>query len=34
VGFVSSAHFSHVFKKMTGVTPSDYRLANASSDRP
>ena len=26
VGFVSSAHFSHVFKKMTGVTPSAYRL--------
>jgi len=34
VGFVSSAHFSHVFKKMTGMTPSDYRLANAPSDRP
>lgn len=34
VGFVSSAHFSHVFKKMTGMTPSDYRLASASSDRP
>ena len=26
VGFVSSAHFSHVFKKMTGMTPSAYRL--------
>ena len=26
-GFVSSAHFSHVFKKMTGMTPSAYRLA-------
>ena len=25
VGFVSSAHFSHVFKKMTGMTPSAYR---------
>ena len=25
-GFVSSAHFSHVFKKMTGMTPSAYRL--------
>ncbi len=34
VGFVSSAHFSHVFKKMTGMTPSDYRLANASSEKP
>ena len=27
-GFVSSAHFSHVFKKMTGMTPSEYRAAN------
>ena len=27
VGFVSSAHFSHVFKKMTGMTPSAYRLS-------
>ena len=25
VGFVSSAHFSHIFKKMTGVSPRDYR---------
>lgn len=25
VGFVSSAHFSHIFKKVTGVTPSQYR---------
>ena len=33
VGFVSPAHFSHVFKKMTGMTPSDYRLTSASSDR-
>ena len=24
-GFVSSAHFSHVFKKMLGETPSQYR---------
>ena len=24
-GFVSSAHFSHVFRKMTGMTPSEYR---------
>ncbi|MBQ8109153.1 MAG: helix-turn-helix transcriptional regulator [Clostridia bacterium] len=26
-GFVSSAHFSHVFKKMNGMTPSAYRDA-------
>ena len=25
VGFVSSAHFSHVFKKITGCTPTAYR---------
>lgn len=25
VGFVSSAHFSHVFKKITGYTPTSYR---------
>ena len=24
VGYVSSAHFSHLFKKMTGVAPSDW----------
>ena len=26
-GFASSAHFSHVFKKMLGLTPSEYRNA-------
>ena len=26
VGFVSSAHFSHVFRKTTGMTPTEYRL--------
>lgn len=30
VGFVSSAHFSHVFKKLTGVTPSAWRLSSGS----
>ena len=26
VGFVSSAHFSHVFKKEAGCTPTEFRL--------
>ena len=25
VGFVSSAHFSHVFRKTTGMTPTEFR---------
>ena len=28
VGFVSSAHFSHVFKKTEGCTPSEYRMTH------
>ena len=24
-GFVSSSHFSHIFKKMEGCTPTEYR---------
>ena len=26
-GFASSSHFSHVFKKMEGMTPSEFRSA-------
>ena len=33
VGFVSSAHFSHVFRKMTGMTPTEYRLGSVPSTR-
>ena len=29
VGFVSSAHFAHVFKKTVGMTPTVYRNAHA-----
>ncbi len=25
VGYISSAHFSHLFKKMTGLAPSEWR---------
>ena len=31
VGFVSSAHFSHVFKKVTGLTPTEYRSQTGAS---
>ena len=30
VGYVTAAHFSHMFKKMTGSTPSGWRTAHAS----
>ena len=33
VGFVSSAHFSHVFRKMTGMTPTEYRLGSVPAAR-
>lgn len=29
VGFVSSAHFAHVFKKTVGLTPTEYRNTHA-----
>ncbi len=32
VGFVSSAHFSHVFRKMAGCTPTEYRVAHRDGD--
>ena len=28
VGFVSSSHFSHIFKNTVGCTPSEYRKAH------
>lgn len=28
VGFVSPAHFSHVFRKMEGCTPTEYKINN------
>ncbi|MBR3494726.1 MAG: helix-turn-helix transcriptional regulator [Clostridia bacterium] len=28
VGFVSSSHFSHIFRKTEGCTPSEYRSQN------
>ncbi len=28
VGFVSSAHFSHVFRKTTGMTPTECRVGS------
>ena len=28
VGFVSSSHFAHVFKKTVGMTPTEYRDAH------
>ncbi len=32
VGFVSSSHFSHVFRKTAGCTPSEYRLKHKKVD--
>ena len=33
VGYVSSAHFSHLFKKMTGTAPSDWHAPDLFSIR-
>ena len=33
VGFVSSSHFSHVFRKTVGCTPSEYRAVNKAADQ-
>ena len=30
VGFVSSSHFSHIFRKTVGCSPSEYRIRNKS----
>ena len=32
VGFVSSSHFSHIFREMEGCTPSEYRAAHLPDD--
>ena len=32
VGFVSSSHFSHIFRKTEGCTPSEYRKRHRSDD--
>ena len=32
VGFVSSAHFSHIFRKTEGCTPSEYRKQHMPDD--
>ena len=33
VGFVSSSHFAHIFRKTEGCTPSEYRMMNKPADR-
>ncbi len=33
VGFVSSSHFSHIFRKTEGCTPSEYRMLNKTAEQ-
>ena len=33
VGFVSSSHFTHIFRKTEGCTPSEYRVLNKPADQ-
>ena len=33
VGFVSSSHFTHIFRQTEGCTPSEYRVRNKPADQ-
>ncbi len=33
VGFVSSSHFTHIFRRTEGCTPSEYRVRNKPADQ-
>ena len=32
VGYMTSSHFTHIFKKLTGQTPTEYRMSVGGSD--